>query len=366
MSRLFETTQINGVSLANRFVRSATWEGMAGTDGSCSPELIKIMAKLAEGGVGLIITSHAYVSPEGQAGPWQMGIHSDEMLPGLARMAEAVHRAGGKIVVQLAHAGCYSAAKITGLEPLGPSVSGSEKIPRCRVITKEEIRVLCEAFGKAAARAKSAGFDGVQIHAAHGYLLSEFLSPFFNRRTDEYGGCIENRTRIVLDVLRSVRTAVGDGYPVLIKVNSEDFVDGGLSVDDMLRVAEMLEGAGIDAVEMSGGTIYASGAYSAIRQGDPDTPEKEVYYRDAAVRFKEKIGVPLMLVGGIRSLEVAEGLIAGGVADYISLSRPLIREPGLIGRWRDGDRRRATCLSDNACFGPLIKGEGLFCVLDRN
>lgn len=365
MSRLFETTRINGVSLANRFVRSATWEGMAGADGSCSPELIDIMAKLAEGGVGLIITSHAYVSPEGQAGPWQMGIHSDEMLPGLARMAEAVHRAGGKIAVQLAHAGCYSAVKLTGLDPLGPSVSGSEKIPQCREITKEEIRVLCEAFGKAAERAKSAGFDGVQIHAAHGYLLSEFLSPFFNRRTDEYGGCIENRARIVLDVLRSVRAAAGDGYPVLIKVNSEDFIDGGLSVDDMLSVAEMLEGAGIDAVEMSGGTIYASGAYSAIRQGDPDTPEKEVYYRDAAVRFKEKIGVPLMLVGGIRSLDVAEGLIAGGVADYISLSRPLIREPGLIGRWRNGDRRRATCLSDNACRCPLIKGEGLICVLDR-
>jgi 2,4-dienoyl-CoA reductase-like NADH-dependent reductase (Old Yellow Enzyme family) len=365
MSRLFEQTSIKTLSMANRFVRSATWEGMAGVDGSCSPGLVDLMVKLAEGGVGLVITSHAYVSREGQAGPWQMGVHSDEMAPGLARMAEAVHRAGGKIVVQLAHAGCYSAAQITGLDPLGPSVSSSGKVPRCREVTKEEIRVICEAFGKAAARAQSAGFDGVQIHAAHGYLLSEFLSPFFNRRTDDYGGCIENRARIVLDVLRSVHAAVGDGYPVFIKVNSEDFIDGGLSVDDMLRVAEMLEDEGIDAVEMSGGTIYASGQYSAIRQGDPDAPEKEVYYRDAAVRFKGKIGVPLLLVGGIRSLDVAEGLIAGGVADYISLSRPLIREPGLVRRWMDGDRHRAACLSDNACFGPLIKGEGLFCVLDR-
>jgi 2,4-dienoyl-CoA reductase-like NADH-dependent reductase (Old Yellow Enzyme family) len=365
MPKLFEQTSINNLALANRFVRSATWEGMAEVDGSCSPGLIDLTAHLAEGDVGLIITSHAYVSPEGQAGPWQMGVHSDGMLPGLSRMTDAVHGAGGKVVMQLAHAGCYSAAQITGQEPLGPSVSDSGKVPRCREVTKEEIRLICEAFGRGAARAKTAGFDGVQIHAAHGYLLSEFLSPFFNRRSDDYGGSVENRARIVLDVLRSIRATVGDGYPVLIKLNSEDFIDGGLSVDEMLSVAELLEKAGIDAVEMSGGTIYASGEYSSIRQGDPDAPEKEVYYRDAAVRFKERIAVPLLLVGGIRSLEVAEGLIDGGVADFISLSRPLIREPGLVRRWREGDRRRAACLSENACFGPLLKGEGLFCALDR-
>jgi 2,4-dienoyl-CoA reductase-like NADH-dependent reductase (Old Yellow Enzyme family) len=365
MRKLFEQTRINSLALANRFVRSATWEGMAEADGTCSPGLVDLMAHLAEESVGLIITGHAYVSPEGQAGPWQMGVHSDGMLPGLSRMTAAVHGAGGKVVMQLAHAGCFSAAQITGLDPVGPSASTSEKIPRCREVTKEEIPLICEAFGKAAARAKAAGFDGVQIHAAHGYLLSEFLSPIFNRRTDEYGGSVENRARIVLDVLRSVRDTVGADYPVLIKLNSEDFIDGGLSVDEMLRIAELLEKVGIDAVEMSGGTIYASGEYSSIRQGDPDVPEKEVFYRDAAVRFKQRIGVPLILVGGIRSLEVAEGLIDGGVADYISLSRPLIREPGLVRRWKDGDRRRATCLSDNACFGPLIKGEGLFCVLDR-
>jgi 2,4-dienoyl-CoA reductase-like NADH-dependent reductase (Old Yellow Enzyme family) len=365
MSNLFEQTRIKNMVLANRFVRSATWEGMADADGSCSSGLVDLMVQLAEGGVGLIITSHAFVSREGQAGPWQMGAHCEQMLPGLAGMAEAVHRADGKIVMQLAHAGCYGAMQITGLDPVGPSVSVSEKVPRCREATKENILRISETFGRAAARAKTAGFDGVQIHAAHGYLLSEFLSPFFNRRSDEYGGSIENRARIVLEVLRNVRAAVGEGYPVLIKLNSEDFIDGGLSVEEMLRVVELLEEAGIDAVEMSGGTIFASGEFSAIRQGDPDTPEKEVYYRDAAVRFKEKSGVPLLLVGGIRSLDVAERLIAEGVADYISLCRPLIREPGLVRRWRDGDRRRAACLSENACFGPLIKGEGLFCVLDR-
>jgi len=366
MSNLFEQTSINTLSLANRFVRSAAWEGMAETDGSCSPKLIDLMVKLAEGGVGLIITGHAYVSREGQAGPWQMGAHSDEMMPGLSSMADAVHQAGGKIVLQLAHAGCYALPQVTQMEAVGPSAGIPEKTPGCRELSLEEIRVICDAFGKAALRAKSAGFDGVQIHAAHGYLLSEFLSPFFNCRTDEYGGCVENRARIVLEVLRSVRAEVGNGYPVLIKLNSEDFIDGGLCVDEMLCVATMLEEEGIDAVEMSGGTIYASGNYSSIRTGDPATPEQEVYYREAAARFKEKIGVPLMLVGGIRSLEVAEDLVDKGYADYISLCRPLIREPGLVGRWRDGDRRRAACLSENACFGPLLKGEGLFCVLDQH
>ncbi|MHC1696946.1 MAG: NADH:flavin oxidoreductase [Geobacteraceae bacterium] len=366
MSKLFEETNIKSLSLANRFVRSAAWEGMANTDGSCSPKLIDLMVELAEGGVGLIITGHAYVSAEGQAGPWQIGAHGEAMLSGLSRMADAVHRAGGKIALQISHAGCYALPQVTQMEAVGPSAGIPEKTPGCRELSREEIRVICTTFGKAALLAKSAGFDGVQIHAAHGYLLSEFLSPFFNRRTDEYGGCIENRARIVLEVLRSIRTEVGEGFPVLIKLNSEDFINGGLPVDEMLCIAAMLEVAGIDAVEMSGGTIYASGDYSSIRTGDPATPEEEVYYREAAARFKENIGVPLMLVGGIRSFEVAEELIDQGYSDYISLCRPLIREPGLVGRWRDGDRRRATCLSENACFGPLLKGEGLYCVLDQH
>lgn len=366
MSKLFAETRIKSMSLSNRFVRSATWEGMAGNDGSCSSRLAELTARLAEGGVGLTVTGHAYVSPEGQAGPWQIGVHDDGMIPGLARLAGETHRAGGKIALQLAHAGCYAATALTRKQALGPSPGMPGRTPDCRELSQDGIAALCRAFGEAAARARSAGFDAVQIHAAHGYLLNEFLSPFYNRRTDGYGGSVENRARIVLEVLQCVRVAVGDGYPVLIKLNSEDFVEGGLSVDDMLRVSSLLEAAGIDAIELSGGTIFASGAYSSIRQGDPDCSEKEVYYRDAAVRFKEKIGVPLMLVGGIRSFEVAEELVESGTADYVSLSRPLIREPGLVARWRDGDRKRAACLSENACRGPLLKGEGLLCALDRD
>jgi 2,4-dienoyl-CoA reductase-like NADH-dependent reductase (Old Yellow Enzyme family) len=155
---------------------------------------------------------------------------------------------------------------------------------------------------------------------------------------------------------------VGKEYPVLIKINSEDFVDNGLTVDEMLKVAALLEREGIDAIEMSGGTVYASGAFSAIRTGAFNTSEKEVFYRKAAARYKATIRVPLMLVGGIRSFEVAEKLVNDGLTDYISLSRPLIREPDLINRWKSGDLKKATCISDNACFGPTLKGEGLRCV----
>lgn len=362
MGKLFETTQIKSMALANRFVRSATWEGMADNNGGCTPKLIELMKRFAEGGVGLIITGLAFVTREGQAAPWQMGAADDEFLPGLKEMTDAVHRANGKIALQIAHGGCYSQTQLTGREALAPSTHEAGVIPTCREITVAEIAQVVAAFGRSAALAKKAGFDAVQIHAAHGYLLSQFLSPFFNKRSDDYGGSIENRARIVLETLQSVRKSVGDGYPVLIKINSEDFVPGGLTVDEMLFVAEQLARGGIDAIEMSGGTVYASGAFSAIRTGAFDTPEKEVFYREAAARYKAKINVPLMLVGGVRSFEVAENLVSDGSADYISLSRPLIREPALVNRWKSGDLRRATCISDNACFAPTLKGEGLYCV----
>jgi 2,4-dienoyl-CoA reductase-like NADH-dependent reductase (Old Yellow Enzyme family) len=365
MSRLFETTNVKGMTLANRFVRSATWEGMAAEDGSSTPRLTELMVELARGGVGLIITGHAYVSPEGQADPWQLGIHRDDLVPGLAEMGEAVHQAGGKIVLQLAHAGdCHVAVKLAADKAQRCSTLEGEKVPSCTEIGREDIQRIVGAFAQGARRAQRAGLDGVQVHAAHGYLLSQFLSPFYNKRKDEYGGSVEDRARIVLEVVGSVKAAVGEDYPVFIKMNSEDFLEGGLSLEDMLKVAAMLERAGIDVIELSGGTID-SGRYFAVREGKLESEEKEVYYREAARRYKEEIGVPLMLVGGIRSYAVAEDLVDQGLTDYISMCRPLIREPHLINRWMGGDTRRATCLSDNLCFKPATKGEGLHCVVEE-
>jgi 2,4-dienoyl-CoA reductase-like NADH-dependent reductase (Old Yellow Enzyme family) len=362
MKKLYEKSTINSLSLANRFIYSATWDGRADDNGYCTPGNSEMLVKRARGGVCLIITGMAYVKPEGKAAPWQLAASGDEFINGLAKMAGAIHDARGKVVLQLAHGGCYSPAELTEQDALGPSANKTGKFPQCREMSLQEIDQVVEAFGKAAGRAKKAAFDGVQLHAAHGYLLSQFLSPFFNKRTDNYGGSVENRVRILLEAFHAVRNEVGEEYPVFVKINSEDFIEGGLTVAEMLQVCAMLEKAGVDAIEMSGGTIYASGAYSSCRVGVLDSPEKEVYYQDAAVSYKERIGTPLILVGGIHSFGVAEHLISAGVADCISICRPLIREPNLINRWKAGDTAPPTCVYCNGCFGPGIKGKGVQCI----
>jgi 2,4-dienoyl-CoA reductase-like NADH-dependent reductase (Old Yellow Enzyme family) len=364
MGKLFETTQINGMPLSNRFVRSATYAGMANPDGSVSPQLIDMMVKLAEGGVALITTGISSVQKEGRALPLQLEIHSDDMLPGLSQMTNAVHKAGGRIAMQIAHGGAQTTPELIGQAPMGPSALHGENGFTCREMTPKEITDVVQSFGQAAARAKKAGFDAVQLHAAHGYLLSEFLSPFFNRRTDSYGGSVKNRARMVLETYRSVRDAVGGQYPVMIKLNNTDSIDGGVSAEDMLQTAAMLAEAGIDAIEVSGGTT------TALFMGNPEASwgklaPAEAYWREAAMRLKKTVRVPVMLVGGIRSYEVAAKLVDDGVADHISMSRALIREPDLVKRWKSGDTEKAACIADNACMGPsssLASGDGLQCV----
>jgi 2,4-dienoyl-CoA reductase-like NADH-dependent reductase (Old Yellow Enzyme family) len=336
---------------------------MAADDGACTPKLIDLMAGLAEGGVGLIISSHAYVSPEGQAGPWQIGVYDDKLIPELEAMATAVHENGGKIVMQLAHAGYFANAKLTGQTPMAPSnAEGFAKGPRQEMNT-DDIQGVVKAYGAAAKRAQTAGFDGVQIHSAHGYLLSQFLSPAFNQRKDEYGGDIRNRARALVEVLREIRQTVGKDYPVLVKMNCQDFIENGLQPEDSLQAGKMLAENGIDAIELSGGVLIG-GKLSPSRMGIK-SEDKEAYFQIDARAFKENIHVPLILVGGNRSIQVAERMINEGVADYISLCRPLIREPGLINRWKSGDLRKAACVSDNMCFEPARKGEGIYCLTEE-
>jgi 2,4-dienoyl-CoA reductase-like NADH-dependent reductase (Old Yellow Enzyme family) len=360
MSKLFEQSEINKMVLLNRFVRSATWEGMAAEDGAATPGLNEEMVKLALGEVGLIITGHAYIRQEGQAGMLQLGMYKDELIPGLQKMTDKVHEAGGKIVAQLAHAGHFAIKQLTGQIPLVVSnFEGLAKSPR-KEMTVQDIQELVDVFKEAAVRARTAGFDGVQIHAAHGYLLSQFLSPSFNKRQDEFGGDVHGRAKIHVEILEAIRKAVGDDYPVLIKMNSQDFVENGLSLEDSLQAGRMLADAGLDAIELSGGML-TSGNLSPSRSGI-NTEEKEAYFREAAKLFKSEIDIPIILVGGMRSFEVADRLVEEGAADYISMCRPLIREPQLIKRWKEGDRRKAECNSDNLCFGPALEGKGIFCV----
>ena len=362
-SKLFETTTLNGMTLKNRFVRSATAEGMATEDGAATPRLINLMVELVEGGVGLIITGHTYVTKRGQATPWQLGIYDDKLIPGLRKMTDAVHKRDGKIVAQLAHSGLRANPKLIDGAPLAPTAMEGLNEVVAQEMTSEDINATVEAFGNAAGRARKVGFDGVQIHAAHSYLLSQFLSPAFNLRKDAYGGTIENRARILVEVVEAIQERVGKDYPLLIKINSRDFLEGGLELEDSIRAGAMLKDVGLDAIEISGGT-YASGELVPIRKGIKKEKD-EAYFKSEARAFKEQIDLPIILVGGIRSFHIAEGIVNDHIADYISMCRPLIREPGLINRWRSGDLSRATCISDTKCLRPALTGKGVYCVVEK-
>ena len=367
MSRLFEESSINKMPLKNRFVRAATWEGLATEKGEATSELIEMMASLAKGSVGLIVTSHSYVSQEGQGTPWQLGVYDDNLISKLETMASAVHENNGKIVMQLAHAGLYAEVKLTGQAALAVSASDDFPEGNVRTITQEDIQYLVLSYAQAAKRARMAGFDGIEIHSGHGYLLSQFLSPAYNKRQDEYGGAIENRARIHLQIYQAIREVVGTDYPILVKMNGADFIENGLTKEDSLQAAKLFADAGFDAIEVSGG-IIRTGKRSPSRPGIT-TEDKEAYFKEYAKHFKRNIKTPLILVGGLRSVTVADKIVSEGIADYISMSRPLIREPDLINRWKNGDLRKAECKSDNLCFNPGFEGHGVHCVtraLEKN
>ncbi len=363
MNTLFDQTTINGMTLANRLARSATWEGMCDADGKPGRKLIDFYGELARGDVGLIITGYAFVSPEGKQLPGKMGIHTDGFADVMKEMTRSVHNEKGKICIQLVHAGGQTDSGNAGRQPLAPSALELEQYPELPAeITEEDISRIIIAFGKAARRAKDWGFDAVQLHGAHGYLINQFLSPLTNRRTDEYGGPIENRCRFLLEVYEAVRSAVGPDYPVMIKLNGSDNLDGGLTIEDAVFAAKALDNAGIDCIEISGGTP-ASGDRTPART-KINTPEKEAYNLPLAEQFRAAVKCPIMVVGGFRSFEIAEKTIQGP-ADYISMARPFIREPDLVKRWEGGDRAPARCISCNGCFTPGIKEGGIYCVVEK-
>lgn len=353
-SKLFQPFQIGRLTLPNRFVRSATWDATADSAGVVTERSVAIYRQLGRGGVGLIITGHAFVSPLGQAGHGQYGGYSDDLLPSLSRLAQAAHDGGAKIALQIAHAGLRSAY----LHDAGLTAQAVSAIPRIkrphREMTDEDIAALIDDFAAAAGRAVAAGFDAVQLHGAHGYLISQFLSPLFNHRTDRWGGSPENRWRFPLEVLKAVRKAVGASFPVFIKLGTQDDRANGLTADGGLAVAVELAAAGIDAIEVSCGF---GNSMQTLEVGE----EQEPYFRDRAAQVKQAVSVPVMVVGGIRSLEMAQDVIESGDADLISMCRPFIREPGLIARWQRGETTPARCISCNRCLGSAARGETLAC-----
>ena len=364
MATVFEETAINGMVMNNRMIRSATWEGMCEQDGRPTEKLINCYRDLAQGGIGLIITGYTFVLPEGKGLPGKMGIHTDDFAADYENLTGSVHHAGGTIAVQLVHAGGQTDANNAGRQPLAPSAVQVDQFPEMPAeLTKDEISNTISAFAEGARRAKAWGFDGVQLHGAHGFLINQFLSPLTNRRTDEYGGSIENRSRFLLEVYRKVRDTVGASYPVFIKLNAADNLDGGLEIDDAVYAAKKLAEVGIDAIEVSAGTP-ASGEIGPAREKILK-PEKEAYNLPLAHRIKEEVNCPVMVVGGFRSYEVAERTIKDDGMDYIAMARPLIREPGLANRWLQGDRSPATCISCNSCFMPGLEEGGIYCVIEK-
>ena len=361
---LFEPVAIGSLSLPNRLVRSATWEGMCEDDGRPTARLARLYRDLVRGGVGLVISGYTFVRADGRQLPGKMGIHADELLPALTELTGAVHEAGGRIFCQLVHAGAQTTAKVIGQSPLAPSAVQAPNYPEMpRELSIAEIGELATAFAEGAGRAQLAGFDGVQLHGAHGYLINQFLSPLMNRREDAYGGSLANRMRFLEEVCTAVRRQVGPDYPVAIKLTAADHLEGGFEFAEAMQVAQRLEELGIDAIEISSGTA-ASGKEGPVRQGI-DRPEQEAYNALYARRLKEAVGVPIMVVGGLRSGAVLQRLLQDGEADLFSLARPLIRQPDLVNRWRQDESSRATCISCNGCFRPGLRGEGIYCVVDR-
>ncbi len=336
MERLFSSWNVGGFKARNRSVRSATSMRMAGAEGEVTDELLSVHMALGSGMVGIDITGHAFVSPSGRAREGQLGAWSDHLIPGLSRLASVISGSGAVPILQISHAGMLS-VPLSG-ERVSPS-------PRkgARELSVGEIEEIIEDFVRASLRAYKAGFAGVQIHAAHGYLLSQFLSPKLNKRDDEFcppdGGI-----KIIRAIMSGIRSEVGQQFIISIKMGPDG--GDGFSVGDMVKLVREVEGLGLSFVEISRGAC----SYEEIVRKDVSPGKNEAYNLGFAMSFMEEVGdsIPVVLVGGIRSPSTVKDVLGKGIS-AVSFSRPLIREPELIKRWMDGDLSPSSCVSCNRC-----------------
>ena len=387
MSTAFTPCKIGELEVKNRFVHSATYECMAEETGEVTDELVNRYSRLAKGDIGLIIPGYMYVHPTGRAMKYQTGIHRDEMIAGLKKLVEAVHQNGGKIGLQLAHGGRQVPKKLIGQAPLAPSGKGRDPVSlnKARKMDDSDIDEVILAFAQAARRAAEAGADAVQLHGAHGYLISEFLSPFFNDRRDGWGGSDERRFRFLKEIVLEIKKVVPDDIPILVKLNTNDFTPKeGIKPELAKKYVEWLVDLKIDGVELSCGTYYS---FHIVR-GDIPIKElalglprwmrpvaklqfkkmvhlcefEEAYNLAAAKLIKPVLGeIPLLLVGGIRRFSHIEELIEKNYTDFISMSRPFNREPFLVKKFKEGESDEATCISCNKCFAAVFNNILLNC-----
>lgn len=348
MKSLFDKTHIGNMHLKNRFIRSATGDHLV-KEGHPTEEMLKLYETLANGGVGTIITGNAKVLNFGTQNFDMLSIYDDYYIEGLKELTDAVHSYETNIILQLVHFGSFMGNEEE--EIWGPSsIENLYSKIKPKEMTKEDIKALQEAFAYAALRAKKAGFDGIQLHAAHGFLLSQFLTPYYNRRTDEYGGTIENRTRVLLETCKLVRETVGDEYPILIKINSTDAIEQGMTFEECRYVCKKLREVGVDAIEISGNSASFS-------------PKQEAYFKDYAAVIAEENNIPIILVGGNREYAAIEAVLNETSIEYFSFSRPFIAEADFVKRWKSGDKSRVKCVSCNGCSNIESMGT---CILNKD
>lgn len=361
---LFEPGSIGAAGLINRILRAGTSESMAEPEsGVMTPDLLDLYERLAFGGVGGIITGHLFVAPRGKYARGQTGVHHDNMLPGLTRLTERVHSHGAVIFAQLAHAGSQS--RVPNNQPLAPSpVPNPLTGNPVEAASSDEIVATVEAFGQAARRAVKAGFDGVHIHGANGYLISEFGSPVTNRRDDEWGGASDRRSAFSRAVVEAVRRSVPPDFPVAMKLGMVDAVADGLQIDESLGRAKSLVDLGLDAIEVSCGLMRAptdsANTYVAVgsKRAAQDllmhrllsAPRPEAYFRPWASALRAKVDTTIILTGGMRTTETMREVLESADADFIGLARPLIREPDLVAQIGEGREGLVDCTSCNLCL----------------
>jgi len=367
----FQPGEIGGIKLKNRLVHAATFEHMATEDGEVTDIQAELYRTLAQGGVGLIITGHATPHTEWFAMAHMTRITDDSHIPMARRIARAVHEVGNdcKVVLQLNQLGRQCP------QPVAPSAVYDTFLQQTpREMTLEEIDEIIESFSEAIRRAREAEFDGVQLHAAHGWLLSSFLSPHTNRRDDEYGGSTGKRTKIMREIYHRAARKAGDDFPVLVKMNTDDCFPGGIDPNEAVRIAGELAGIGYAAIEASGGTWEALTRSEAELGWKPVLiPEarvgisamgQEAYFWETAKMMGKKTDIPIILVGGIKSIDRIEEILKEGSVEFCAMARPLIRQPDLPNRWLEGiGSETAECKSCNSC---LPMGEPLRCKSEQS
>lgn len=389
MPILFAPINIGNVQIKNRFIHSATYECMSLETGEVSDKLVKKYQNLAKGEVGLIIPGYMFIHPLGRANMYQTGIHTDDMIPGLRKLVKAVHKEGGKIAFQLNHAGRQTTKAIIGQIPLGPSGKGMDPVNfvKPREMNADQIQEVIRAFGVSARRAVEAGVDGIQLHAAHGYLINQFISPFFNHRKDEWGGSDANRFRLLKEVISEVRNKIPQGMPILVKLNTHDYTPQEGITPSLAKIyAGWLSDLEINGLEISCG----SAIYSYMNMCRGDVPVKELvnslplwkkplgklmmksmvgkfdleegYNLEAAKMIKPVLGkIPLFVVGGFRKVAQMEETLEKQYADCISMSRPFIREPFIVKKIREGKTEAVACVSCNRCLAAVVNNIPVRC-----